>query len=344
MKKILLFSSSLSYGGAEYQMYNIFKTLSIEFDTKIVVAKNSEFKDDEILILNKKKTFWALINFYKIIIKEKPQIVISTLPIPNLMSSISKLLVKNKLIVINREANYNLDSLFNKIVFIISSKLTDIHFFNSEKVMKIYSKKYKKISHKFVTINNILDDDFQNYIKNLEKNKSQDDGFVHAVVIARLEKNKGIDVLVNALNNLKDEKIKLDIIGSGSQEFVLKKLAKNNNINFLGHVSNPVKMLVNYDVFILPSRKEGMSNSLLHALALNKISIVSDCVGGSEELITKYSPNSYVFKNEDVSNLTKVIKKVLKTKNFNSKVNDKFYEDFSETKFLYNFNNVINKI
>ena len=78
--------------------------------------------------LTKKKTFWALINFYKIIIKEKPHIVISTLPIPNLMTSISKLLVKNKLIVINREANYNLDSLFNKIVFIISSKLTDIHF------------------------------------------------------------------------------------------------------------------------------------------------------------------------------------------------------------------------
>ena len=55
MKKIILFTSSLSYGGAEHQMYNIFKILQEEYDSKIVVARNSIFKENGILVLNKKK-------------------------------------------------------------------------------------------------------------------------------------------------------------------------------------------------------------------------------------------------------------------------------------------------
>lgn len=344
MKKIILFTSSLSYGGAEHQMYNIFKILREEYDSKIVVARNSIFKENGILVLNKKKTLGASFTFFKILINEKPDIIMSTLPIPNLISSIAKIFLKKKPIVINREANYNLDSKLNKFLFLTSSRFSDLHFFNSKKVLENYSYKYKKISRKFVKINNILDDKTLEYLKKIQNKKTSRGDYLNGVVVARLEKNKGIDLVINAMNKLENEKIKISIIGLGTEEKKLKNLSNNQNLKFLGYVDNPIKLLANYDFFILPSRKEGMSNSLIHALALNKLCIVSDCIGGNAELINNYSQKSLIFRDGDVSDLIEKINKISMEKDFNTTTSKKFYKDFSEVEYLKNFNQIIDGI
>ena len=62
--------------------------------------------------------------------------------------------------------------------------------------------------------------------------------------------------------------------------------------------------------YVQPSRKEGMPNSLLEAILLNKICLVSNCIGGSEEVVQKYT-DGLVFKSEDINDLAKKIEILL---------------------------------
>jgi len=78
----------------------------------------------------------------------------------------------------------------------------------------------------------------------------------------------------------------LILIGDGNLTEELKKLACGLDVDFVGkkkHVDLP-KYLQEADVFILPSLNEGMSNSVLEAMACGLPVIVTD-VGGSAELV-----------------------------------------------------------
>ena len=58
----------------------------------------------------------------------------------------------------------------------------------------------------------------------------------------------------------------------------------------------------NYSFFVLPSRKEGMSNVLLEAQYNNLFSIVSDCKTGNKEII-EMTENGVIFESENYQDL-----------------------------------------
>jgi glycosyltransferase involved in cell wall biosynthesis len=94
---------------------------------------------------------------------------------------------------------------------------------------------------------------------------------------------------VNQLIEIWDEIIKkypdstLLILGSGTEEENLKKMA-GSNVRFEGNVKDVAPYLSVSDVFVLPSSTEGLSNSLLEAMASGLASIVTS-VGGATDLI-----------------------------------------------------------
>jgi glycosyltransferase involved in cell wall biosynthesis len=55
-------------------------------------------------------------------------------------------------------------------------------------------------------------------------------------------------------------------------------------IKFVGHQEAPLTFLRSVDVFVLPSRSEGMSNALLEAMAIGLPCIATD-VGSNRELL-----------------------------------------------------------
>lgn len=110
------------------------------------------------------------------------------------------------------------------------------------------------------------------------------------MAIARLSQEKGIDVLLKAWAKLRaiHPALKLIIAGDGLLESSLKKLCHDlrivNSVEFVGSIPNLNEQITNADLFVLPSRTEGLSNALLEAMSYGLPCIATN-VGGSSELI-----------------------------------------------------------
>src|SRR5207245_9607258 len=80
----------------------------------------------------------------------------------------------------------------------------------------------------------------------------------------------------------------LVIAGEGRCRSSLEDLARQSNVasrvRFLGERSDLPRLLQAMDVFVLPSVAEGMSNTLLEAMA-SGLPIVATRVGGSPEVV-----------------------------------------------------------
>ena len=75
------------------------------------------------------------------------------------------------------------------------------------------------------------------------------------------------------------------VLGAGSKLKEYKSQYSNLPITFLGNVKNPLKYLNIADVFIFPSRREGLGNSLIEAQILGLSIISSDCPSGPKEIL-----------------------------------------------------------
>ena len=99
---------------------------------------------------------------------------------------------------------------------------------------------------------------------------------------------KGIDILLSswAIVIKQEPKATLTIIGDGDiaqyQNYVAG-LGFNDSITFTGKAS-PQKYYQDSEIFILPSRREGMSNALMEAMAYG-LKIVATDISGNQDLI-----------------------------------------------------------
>jgi len=105
------------------------------------------------------------------------------------------------------------------------------------------------------------------------------------IFTGRLEVEKRVHFLVNIWDDIcqKHPGALLLIAGNGSQEAQLKQVA-GENVNFLGRLDHVADYLQAADIFVLPSVTEGLSNSLLEAMAAGTACIATT-VGGNPELI-----------------------------------------------------------
>jgi len=106
-------------------------------------------------------------------------------------------------------------------------------------------------------------------------------------------KRKGLDTLLDALHEIVvtrgQDDVCLILVGSGEGEHELRVTATNlgvqNNVVFFGEAENPHAVVAKSDLFVLPSRREGMPNALLEAMALGVCCIAADCDTGPREII-----------------------------------------------------------
>lgn len=110
------------------------------------------------------------------------------------------------------------------------------------------------------------------------------------VYVGRLHFQKGVDVLIEACSILTERAIpvQLRIVGDGPERSALETLVAGRSlgevVEFMGELGDPRAELDSADVFVLPSRTEGMSNALLEAMAAAKAPVATG-VSGSSELI-----------------------------------------------------------
>ena len=108
------------------------------------------------------------------------------------------------------------------------------------------------------------------------------------VCVANLKKYKGHRELVDAAAVLARESLRctLVFVGDGPERASLDAHARELGIDvmFLGHRRDVRPILAAADVVVLPSHGEGLSNSILEAMALGR-SIVATDVGGNPEAL-----------------------------------------------------------
>lgn len=106
-------------------------------------------------------------------------------------------------------------------------------------------------------------------------------------VASRLVTDKGIKEVINAYKtiHITIPNSQLLLLGDGPEAAKFHKLAKDTpSIKFLGHQTNPLKIMSQADVFIHPTYHEGFSVALVEAGMLG-MPIVATAVGGNLEII-----------------------------------------------------------
>lgn len=95
----------------------------------------------------------------------------------------------------------------------------------------------------------------------------------HLLAIGRLAREKGFDLLLTAMAQVRARFPAADLLlaGAGPQEAALKaecrRLSLEDAVHFAGHVELPHLHFPGATLFVLPSRYEGMPNALLEAAA-----------------------------------------------------------------------------
>ena len=104
-----------------------------------------------------------------------------------------------------------------------------------------------------------------------------------AVCIGRLSRQKGQDILVDAWRTVAAAlpDARLALVGGGPDETMLRARA-GPGILFPGPTSEVETWLAAADVIALPSRWEGMSLSMLEAMAAGRSIVISDVAGARE--------------------------------------------------------------
>jgi glycosyltransferase involved in cell wall biosynthesis len=108
--------------------------------------------------------------------------------------------------------------------------------------------------------------------------------------LGRLEAEKGANVALHAWEKVVRSRpaAKLVLAGDGPTraelEAEVRRLGLENRVRFLGARPDPETLLRASQVFVLPSRSEGMSNALLEAMATG-LPCVATRVGGNRDLL-----------------------------------------------------------
>lgn len=183
---------------------------------------------------------------------------------------------------------YKLLGPFEKIIW----KDADALVANSQGLKSLANRFYDKREIAIIT-NGVDENQFSAIDSSGMGDRQQSDGEVRLLFVSRLIERKGLQFVIPMLSELNEKsgrRVSLLIVGDGPYRPHLEKITAEHKleglVSFVGQKDK--KELPSYyrqaDIFILPSRKEGMPNVVLEAMA-SGLPIVMTACEGSRELI-----------------------------------------------------------
>lgn len=312
-KKLCVLTISLSSGGAERVISLLLKHLVHDFDVTLILLSNNIFfeppKNLKIISLGKpnvlqttssyqklKSTAHFVYKYHTIAKKEKFDIVMSFLALPNIINGFvtTRLKSKPKTIISERCFPSNMYDENNfamkiaKTFYPIFYNRTDVLFSNSLHINKDLKDNFGiKIPMELIYNPIEIDDDKLH----LDTYKITEDFKIINVGSHTPAKNQIL--LLKALKLLETHYI-LTIPGAGALTNSLIEFSKNNNLEnqliLPGCVKNVKEYLSSSDCFVLASNTEGFPNALLEAMAVGLPVISTNCLSGPLEILNDNEP------------------------------------------------------
>ena len=342
-KKIAFILPNLLTGGTQRAMINIATSLSkYNFDIVFLVVnklsksysnnptiekKNVSNFDSSLVrtvFLECDGVKWSIFKIREVLKKERPDVLFSSLSYFNLYISFLKFLLPKDILLIGRETNIlsvkhlglKYRSLLNYLYKRAYSKF-DFMVCQSEDMQIDLIEHYGISKEKTIVINNPVD---SNSVIERSKERLPEikDEFYNIISVGHLTRQKGHELLLNALSLINDSNIKLHIIGRGVLLESLKskcvELDITEQVEFLGFRANPFKYISKCDLFVFPSQFEGFPNALIEAGIIGIPLVANNCKGGINEIIN--SENGFISEYNSAIDMAKKIQ-LCRQKQFN---------------------------
>ena len=311
----------LNQGGAERVITTLCNELDrTKFCLKLVLFKKEGYylnhlKDDvEIIELNISRIRYSIFKIIPLINKLKPDIVFTGWgEISAFLSPLIPFFSKTKFVT--RETNVVSKHVTRKEILFFYRFYNNFHqiIAQSDDMKNDLIDNFKIHSSKIIKINNPVDFEMINRLKEENIEQGNNTSYKNIVSIGNLSQRKGFDLLLNVFSYLKNEPIKLTIFGDGrdkEQLLIQKNDLQLDNVSFFGKVNNPFPFVKQADLFILSSRYEGFPNVLLEAGACGTYSLANNAPGGINEIIQE-GVNGEIYDINDTEGFASRIKQIL---------------------------------
>jgi len=328
---VLFLTTGLGLGGAERVVLDICKNIDrSKFGVSVMgISSQQELLEDFYnnkiisIVLNYKKNIrsfiGSIISVSRHLDNHEIKIIHAHMFHTLIIASLLKLF-KPSLKIIFTPHNSFTSMTVRRLILWILKPFRNIDTIFSESAIKFFYKKEHSIIPNGIEVNNYK-----------VSSKSKSNFPFTFIMIGRLEFMKNHKFIINIANQLKDYDFRIQIVGSGLMESLLRKQVSDLNldkkIEFLGSRKDVPSLLNNSDCLILPSLWEAFPIVLLEAGACS-IPVITTPVGSVPSLVD--SSNGYVvnlenFKDAMIEVMCDYEKAILKSKKLFTKVNSSYH-------------------
>lgn len=369
--KIAFLSPILEGGGAERNLVNLVKYFNEKYQMEVWSGKIG--KDffcrfpGNVKIVEFKNHSDIVIFFHiaKLLIKEKPDILVSSFPHINTACIMAKFLIRSKTkIVLTEHTTFS---------HIPPTARTSFRRFVAKSILPHFMKFFYPKADAVICVSRGVAEDLLLHIPKLKKihiiyNPVADKSIIESslepidfpwfknqkepIVISagRLVKAKDYPCLLGAFKMvLRKKPCKLVILGEGEEKQKLENLSRDlsisENIAFLGFQKNPFKYMAKSSALVLSSIREGFGNVIIESMALG-IPVVSTNSAGPKEIIEN-NKNGILVPSGNKDLLAEAILKILENPDFARKLSEeglKRAQDFTIEKSAVAYEKIFQKL
>tara|TARA_B110000908_G_scaffold171434_1_gene234184 strand:+ start:8105 stop:9250 length:1146 start_codon:yes stop_codon:yes gene_type:complete len=307
---ISILINSLEGGGAERVVTHLIKYLSSKNLNVILVLISDNILFDipkgvkvlylkkavanETVILKFLQIPWLAYKYSTLLRKNQISVSISFLARSNYINIISGVFAGNSRRIISERSfpsqQYGDASIQSKVNnFLIKKLYPKAHLIISNSLgnAKDLEMNYKIQRSNIQTIYNPID--IQEINNTAPLNNFMNSNFINFISVGRLDTAKNHSFLIDVIDKLDRENVRLYIFGEGelreSLNEKIQKLNLSNQIFLMGFTPNPIQYMKVSDAFLFGSKSEGFPNVLLEALASSLPIISTNCKSGPNEIL-----------------------------------------------------------
>lgn len=307
MSTLAIFAPNLHGGGAERAMVNLargFSEQGVSVDLVLVRAEGAYLgqvpQNVRIVNLNHQRVLASLFDLARYLQRERPQVLLSTLPEPGIAAVWTKVFARvSTRVVVNVQNN--------------TSQETQNGVGLSARLMPRLVRWFFPWADAIVTVSKGVADDLKqlglsksnihvihNPVVTPELMVRSQEAIDHPwfadgeppviIAVGRLTKQKDFPTLLKAFAQVRKVRdARLMILGEGEDRSALEALVQELNISdavaLPGFVANPFAYLAKSAVFVLSSLFEGLPTVLIEAMAVGTPVVATDCKSGPMEIL-----------------------------------------------------------